>query len=318
MILTAARLDQVERLTRQRYTRRHGHSPEAFQVRARSRTFEEEEERSECREARHCQAGASNQEARRGRGVGSRNRCPPQQAHRQSETLTSSPGNADSERTRKEGVCRTPTSPKSSCGKPIEWRCSSRLPPRGTSRPCEAYSRKTQVWFASRCRMGRTVVGRDCTRRPRRGHAGAVRLLLAHGADPNAREAGDNTYPLHWAVAQWPRRDRARLARRRRGRSRVWRRARTRCHRLGDLLSCPRRRPGPHGRVTSGAGVTAGPPRRAPPYLFRDGGRRPGSDSGACRAESGSARSPHVALRARADAAAFRRRVESATTCSTS
>ena len=32
-------------------------------------------------------------------------------------------------------------------------------------------------------------------------HAGAVRLLLEHGADPNAREAGDNTYPLHWAAA---------------------------------------------------------------------------------------------------------------------
>lgn len=28
-----------------------------------------------------------------------------------------------------------------------------------------------------------------------------VRLLLDHGADPNAREAGDNTYPLHWAAA---------------------------------------------------------------------------------------------------------------------
>src|SRR5262249_45660454 len=27
------------------------------------------------------------------------------------------------------------------------------------------------------------------------------RLLLQHGADPNAREAGDNTYPLHWAAA---------------------------------------------------------------------------------------------------------------------
>jgi hypothetical protein len=26
-------------------------------------------------------------------------------------------------------------------------------------------------------------------------------LLLAHGADPNVREAGDNTYPLHWAAA---------------------------------------------------------------------------------------------------------------------
>ena len=29
----------------------------------------------------------------------------------------------------------------------------------------------------------------------------AVRLLLEHGADPNAREAGDNTYALHWAAA---------------------------------------------------------------------------------------------------------------------
>jgi ankyrin repeat protein/catechol 2,3-dioxygenase-like lactoylglutathione lyase family enzyme len=35
----------------------------------------------------------------------------------------------------------------------------------------------------------------------RRGHLGAVRLLLEHGADPNARETGDNTYPLHWAAA---------------------------------------------------------------------------------------------------------------------
>jgi ankyrin repeat protein len=34
------------------------------------------------------------------------------------------------------------------------------------------------------------------------GHVGAVRLLLEHGADPNAREAGDNTCPLHWAAAQ--------------------------------------------------------------------------------------------------------------------
>ena len=35
----------------------------------------------------------------------------------------------------------------------------------------------------------------------RAGHPDAVRLLLEHGADPNAREAGDNTYPLHWAAA---------------------------------------------------------------------------------------------------------------------
>jgi ankyrin repeat protein len=35
----------------------------------------------------------------------------------------------------------------------------------------------------------------------RRGQLEIVRLLLEHGADPNAREAGDNTYPLHWAAA---------------------------------------------------------------------------------------------------------------------
>jgi len=33
------------------------------------------------------------------------------------------------------------------------------------------------------------------------GHVNAVQLLLEHGADPNAREAGDNTYALHWAAA---------------------------------------------------------------------------------------------------------------------
>ena len=33
------------------------------------------------------------------------------------------------------------------------------------------------------------------------GHVQAVSVLLEHGADPNAREAGDNTYPLHWAAA---------------------------------------------------------------------------------------------------------------------
>src|SRR5690349_13193365 len=35
----------------------------------------------------------------------------------------------------------------------------------------------------------------------RRGQLEIVRLLLEQGADPNAREAGDNTYPLHWAAA---------------------------------------------------------------------------------------------------------------------
>lgn len=33
------------------------------------------------------------------------------------------------------------------------------------------------------------------------GQINVVRLLLDYGADPNAREAGDNTYPLHWAAA---------------------------------------------------------------------------------------------------------------------
>lgn len=36
----------------------------------------------------------------------------------------------------------------------------------------------------------------------RHGSAAAIRLLLANGADPNAREQGDNTYPLHWAAAR--------------------------------------------------------------------------------------------------------------------
>ena len=33
------------------------------------------------------------------------------------------------------------------------------------------------------------------------GRLEAVQMLIAHGADPNAREAGDNTCPLHWAAA---------------------------------------------------------------------------------------------------------------------
>jgi len=38
-------------------------------------------------------------------------------------------------------------------------------------------------------------------RAAKNGRLEAVRLLLEHGADPNAREAGDNTTPLHWAAA---------------------------------------------------------------------------------------------------------------------
>ncbi|HEX5474715.1 MAG TPA: ankyrin repeat domain-containing protein [Vicinamibacterales bacterium] len=36
----------------------------------------------------------------------------------------------------------------------------------------------------------------------KRGHEPLVHFLLDHGADPNAREAGDWTSPLHWAAAQ--------------------------------------------------------------------------------------------------------------------
>ncbi len=35
----------------------------------------------------------------------------------------------------------------------------------------------------------------------RAGRTRAVAVLLAAGADPNVREKGDNTYPLHWAAA---------------------------------------------------------------------------------------------------------------------
>jgi catechol 2,3-dioxygenase-like lactoylglutathione lyase family enzyme len=33
------------------------------------------------------------------------------------------------------------------------------------------------------------------------GYVDTARVLLEYGADPNARDAGDNTYPLHWAAA---------------------------------------------------------------------------------------------------------------------
>ena len=35
----------------------------------------------------------------------------------------------------------------------------------------------------------------------REGQLGAVDLLLRRGIDPNSREKGDNTYPMHWAAA---------------------------------------------------------------------------------------------------------------------
>lgn len=35
----------------------------------------------------------------------------------------------------------------------------------------------------------------------RNGHLAAVELLLERGLDANAREKGDNTYPMHWAAA---------------------------------------------------------------------------------------------------------------------
>jgi ankyrin repeat protein len=35
----------------------------------------------------------------------------------------------------------------------------------------------------------------------KQGHDEVVQLLIQHGANPNAREEGDNTYPLHWAAA---------------------------------------------------------------------------------------------------------------------
>ena len=33
------------------------------------------------------------------------------------------------------------------------------------------------------------------------GRLAVIDLLVARGLDPNAREQGDNTYPMHWAAA---------------------------------------------------------------------------------------------------------------------
>ena len=69
------------------------------------------------------------------------------------------------------------------------------------------------------------------------GHVDAVRLLLEHGADPNAREAGDNTYPLHWAAAHGRLETVRALLDAGGDVHGTGRRARTRRHRLGDFLS---------------------------------------------------------------------------------
>ena len=91
-------------------------------------------------------------------------------------------------------------------------------------------------WLARAILPRPTRAGPDCTRPQRPGTWRPCRLLLEHGADPNAREAGDNTYPLHWAAAHGAPRDRPRAARFRGRRARRWRRARARRHRLGDVL----------------------------------------------------------------------------------
>jgi ankyrin repeat protein/uncharacterized glyoxalase superfamily protein PhnB len=87
----------------------------------------------------------------------------------------------------------------------------------------EARQAKTHAEFFEACEQGDVEVlsrlldwdpGLVKARNPRRyqatglhaaagrGHLEAVRLLLAKGSDPNAREAGDDTYPLHWAAAR--------------------------------------------------------------------------------------------------------------------
>ncbi len=75
----------------------------------------------------------------------------------------------------------------------------------------------TLVAFFAACRAGDVATLRDLlVKEPRLArertpegstglhlavaHLDAVRLLLEHGADPNARDDGDNAYPLHFAV----------------------------------------------------------------------------------------------------------------------
>ena len=58
-------------------------------------------------------------------------------------------------------------------------------------------SRQARSWI----RNPHRPTGRNYTPAARDGRLDDVRRLLEQGADPNAREGGDNTYPLHWAAA---------------------------------------------------------------------------------------------------------------------
>jgi hypothetical protein len=62
MTMRTATIRKKIGLTRQRYTRRHGPSPEALQVRESRRPPEKEKERSQRREARRGKTGAAIQE----------------------------------------------------------------------------------------------------------------------------------------------------------------------------------------------------------------------------------------------------------------
>ena len=69
---------------------------------------------------------------------------------------------------------------------------------RGCSRACSREIRSLFVPRTRRPHAGWTGLHSAA----QQGHLDIVRLLLDRGADPNAREAGDHTYPLHWAAAR--------------------------------------------------------------------------------------------------------------------